>query len=276
MVVNVSPLVSIITPVYNGSEYLEDLIQSVLNQNYPNIEHIIIDDGSQDNGATVGILRKYPHIRWWYQENKGQYATMNLGMQSAGGEIICFVSADDVISPGSVSSVVDFFVRYPHYAGVFGITTRIDLLGRSIPYYIPFRTAPIYFHQFFAHISHCSLYIRKATLLSHALGFDPSLKYVGDYDWIIRIHKERLNIGLLRCELSKVRLHAEQTSQKNSNDSAIELRQVISTHKISKPLYLFLNKLYKFLFKIWLLGRIARGDATGLSPQHWVHKYIRR
>jgi glycosyltransferase involved in cell wall biosynthesis len=276
MVVNVFPLVSIITPVYNGSLYLEELIQSVRSQDYPSIEHIVIDDGSQDNGATVAILNSYPHLTWWSQNNKGQYATMNVGLRSARGEIICFVSADDIISPGAVSSVVDFFIRYPSYDGVFGIATRIDSQGRPIPYYIPFRTAPIYFHQYFAHISHCSLYVRRASLLSHALEFDPSLKYVGDYEWIVRTHKEGLNIGLVKRELSKVRLHPEQTSQKNSTDSAMEVRRVISNYKISKPLYLLLRTLYRLLFKVWLLGRIARGDTAGLPSQHWVRKYVRR
>ena len=78
------PLITIITPVYNGAEYLDELIQSVLRQDYPNIEHLIIDDGSQDGGATVSVLQKYPHLRWWSRENKGQYATMNEGL--FGGE----------------------------------------------------------------------------------------------------------------------------------------------------------------------------------------------
>ena len=55
---NYSPLVSIITPVKNGSEYLDSLIKSVINQNYPNIEYIIIDDGSNDNGQTIQLLKK--------------------------------------------------------------------------------------------------------------------------------------------------------------------------------------------------------------------------
>jgi glycosyltransferase involved in cell wall biosynthesis len=82
------PLISIITPVYNGREYLEELIQSVLNQSYPKIEHLIIDDGSEDGGATLSILKRYPHLRWWSRENKGQYSTMNEGLLEAKGEII--------------------------------------------------------------------------------------------------------------------------------------------------------------------------------------------
>jgi glycosyltransferase involved in cell wall biosynthesis len=63
-----SPLVSIMTPVYNGSKYIEELILSVKSQDYTEIEHIVIDDGSADNGATVDILKRYPHVRWWSRE----------------------------------------------------------------------------------------------------------------------------------------------------------------------------------------------------------------
>src|SRR5574341_2572398 len=82
------PLVTIMTPVYNGAAYLEELIASVRDQDYPYVEHLIIDDGSTDNGVTVEILRKYPHLRWWSRPNQGQYATMNEGLQAAQGELI--------------------------------------------------------------------------------------------------------------------------------------------------------------------------------------------
>ncbi len=59
------PLVTIITPVYNGAKYIEELILSVKAQDYPYIEHIIIDDGSDDGGATVAILKRHTHLRWW-------------------------------------------------------------------------------------------------------------------------------------------------------------------------------------------------------------------
>ena len=64
------PLVSIITAVRNGSRYLSALIESVLAQDYPRIEHIVIDDGSDDDDATIRILEQYPHLRWWTRENQ--------------------------------------------------------------------------------------------------------------------------------------------------------------------------------------------------------------
>jgi glycosyltransferase involved in cell wall biosynthesis len=195
MVVNDCPVVTIITPVHNGSEYLDDLIQSVLHQDYSNIEHIIIDDGSQDNGATVAILQKYPHLRWWSHPNQGQYATMNEGLLTARGEIICFVNADDLMSPEAVKTAVEYLQKYPLLDGVFGSTNYIDQSCNDYPYWIPFRMAPIRLYPYFAHISHCSLYIKKQSVEQHRLSFDPSLRFVGDYEWMIRIYKAGLRVG---------------------------------------------------------------------------------
>ncbi len=273
MAVNVSPLVSIITPVYTGSPYLEDLILSVLNQNYPSIEHIIIDDGSQDNGATVAILRKFPHLSWWSRANKGQYATMNDGLLAAKGEIICFVSADDIVSPGAVNSVIDFLSRHSDCDGVFGTTGRMSSDGNSIPYYIPFQTAPITFYPYFAHISHCSLYIKRKSLEKYNLLFDPSLSYVGDYDWIIRINRARLKIGLLRRELSRVRLHADQASRKYSGGSQLETQNVIAKHRINKLSFYFLNTTYWFLFKRWRIWQLMKNGELAVLIRHRINKY---
>ena len=103
-----------------------NLILSVRSQNYPNIEHIVIDDGSQDDGATVAILKRYPHLHWWSRENLGQYATMNEGLEAARGEIVCFVSADDLVLPDAVHRVIEIMQRHPEYDGIAGLTQFID------------------------------------------------------------------------------------------------------------------------------------------------------
>jgi glycosyltransferase involved in cell wall biosynthesis len=244
MALTTGPLVTIMTPVYDGSEYLDELIQSVLKQDYPHIEHLIIDDGSQDDGATVAILKQYPQLRWWSRANKGQYATMNEGLQTAEGEIICFVSADDVLVPGAVSAVVEFLSKHSHDDGVFGITTRIDPAGESLPFYIPFRTAPMAFYPYFAHISHCSLYVKTASLRKHELQFDSTLKYVGDYDWMIRIYKSGLKVGLLKQELSRVRLHPDQASRKFAGGSQLEEQKVLDSQQIDTLAYRFFHWIY--------------------------------
>jgi len=258
MVVGNCPLVTIITPVYNGSDYLEELIQSVLGQEYPNIEHIVIDDGSQDNGATLAILHKYPHLHWWSHPNKGQYATMNDGIGAARGEIICFVSADDLMAPNAVNAAVQFLLEHPLLDGVFGSTGYIDQSGNAYPYWIPFHMAPIRYYPYYAHISHCSLYVKKASIQQHQLSFDPTLRFVGDYEWIIRIYKAGLQIGVIHRELSKVRIHTDQTSQKNRAASRTEARRVLKTQRVNRVSYFLLSVIYLSLLRGWKLGQMLR------------------
>jgi len=259
------PLVSIITPTHNSAEFLEDLIQSVLGQDYPNLKHLIIDDGSQDDGATVKILEKYPHLRWWSRENKGQYETMNEGLLAAHGDVVCFVSADDVISPNAVSIAMNFLMRHPNHDGVFGITKYIDKNNEYHPYLVPFQAAQISFYPYFAHISHCSLYIKRVSLQDHGLLFDPSLQYVGDYDWMIRVSKSRLRIGTINQELSKVRIHNNQASQKYLDASKVETRKVVSTHQINRVLRFFLLLVYLLQFWIWKLFQFLKAYLTKRS-----------
>ncbi|HLO18145.1 MAG TPA: glycosyltransferase family 2 protein [Anaerolineales bacterium] len=277
MVINNSPLVTVITPVYNGSQYLEDLIESVLSQDYPNIEHIIIDDGSIDNGATVATLGKHPYLNWWSQENKGQYATMNEGILAAKGEILCFVNADDVVIPNAVRSAVQYLQAHPFLDGVFGSTGYIDQNGKDYPYWIPFQFTSLRFYPYFAHISHCSLYIKKQSIRQYGLFFDPSLRFVGDYEWIIRIYKAGLRIGMLRQQLSKVRIHTDQTSQKNKAESALEAKTVLKTQHINHLSYFLLSAINLFLLRIWKSLRMlktfgVRGTLTYLAERMAIQR----
>jgi len=260
------PLISIITPVYNGVEYLEELIQSVLRQSYSNIEHLIIDDGSQDGGGTVSILKKYPHLRWWSRENKGQYPTMNEGLLAAKGEFVCFVSADDLVSQDAVKLAFDFLNENSGLDGVFGITRFIDQAGNLQSYPAPFQKAPMSFVSYFAHIPHCSLYINRSSLIKHGLLFDPLLKYVGDYEWMIRISKSGLKIGFINQELSRVRLHQNQTSQKNNKASLMEKQKALEQHRINKLCYSLLWTIY--LLRVWAWKAIEafrEGGVNGLA-----------
>lgn len=258
MVVNNCPLVTIITPVHNGAEYLEDLIRSVLDQGYPNTEHIIIDDGSQDNEATVKILRRYPHLRWWSHANQGQYATMNEGMLAAQGEILCFVNADDLLAPDAMNTAVHYMQKHPALDGVFGSTSYIDQNGHNYPYWMPFHLAPIRFYPYFAHISHCSLYLRRQSIQQHRLSFDPSLRFVGDYEWIIRIHKSGLRVGVIRRELSRVRIHLDQASQKNRESSSQEAQVVLKNQRINNVSYFLLSTVNLSLMRAWKFGRMLK------------------
>jgi glycosyltransferase involved in cell wall biosynthesis len=213
------PLVSIITPVYNGAKYIEELILSVKEQDYRNIEHIIIDDGSDDEGATVAILEKYPHLRWWSRPNKGQYATMNEGLEAARGAVICFISADDLLAKGAVNIATQYLAANPDKDGVYGDYEHINNQSEVIRPLRPFRNAPTVFYPYSLHISHSSLYLNKRALTEKNFKFDSSLKYVGDYDWIVRILSQ-MRLGRTHQVFSLIRLHSDQTT----NVSIIAMR----------------------------------------------------
>jgi len=106
------PLVSIITPAYNRASYLDETIQSVLGQDYPHIEYIVLDDGSTDN--THEVLEKYSGtIYWASHSNMGETRTANKGFGMAKGEIVCVVNSDDPLLPGAVSTAVEFLQSHP-------------------------------------------------------------------------------------------------------------------------------------------------------------------
>jgi len=107
------PKISIITPSYNQGKYIEQTIQSVLNQNYPNLEYIIVDGGSTDN--TIDIIKKYEqHITYWVSEpDKGQTDAINKGFLKCTGDIFNWINSDDYYEPGALLTLGNLFNDNP-------------------------------------------------------------------------------------------------------------------------------------------------------------------
>jgi len=105
------PKISIVTPSFNQGQYIEETILSIVNQNYPNLEYIIIDGGSTDN--TVEIIKKYEkHLAYWVSEkDKGQSEAINKGFRKATGDIVCWINSDDFFMPGSLLKVGERFAK---------------------------------------------------------------------------------------------------------------------------------------------------------------------
>src|ERR1051325_4216859 len=104
------PLITIITPSYNQGQFIEETILSIINQDYPRLEFIIIDGGSTDN--TVDIIKKYAdRITYWVSEkDKGQSNAINKGLHKATGDIINWINSDDQLMPGALTAVAKHFL----------------------------------------------------------------------------------------------------------------------------------------------------------------------
>lgn len=123
------PLVSIVTPSLNQGRYVADAIESVLEQDYPRIEHIVVDAGSSDE--TVAVLQRYRHLRWVSEPDRGQAHAINKGFRLASGSIFGWLNADDLYLPGAVSVAVAALTA-SECALVHGGWRQIDEDGRTI------------------------------------------------------------------------------------------------------------------------------------------------
>ncbi len=118
--------VSVVTPAYNQAEFLEETILSVLAQDYPDLEYVVVDDGSTDGSAEI-VERYADRLHWWTrQENAGQVAAINRGFEHTTGDLMAYLNSDDTFLPGAVSEMVTEFEANPELVMVYGDALYTD------------------------------------------------------------------------------------------------------------------------------------------------------
>lgn len=132
-------MITVITPVYNGEQYIESCLRSVIQQNCSDVEHLIVDGGSSDR--TIDLVKRYaenyPHIRWISEKDKGQSDAMNKGVRFAKGEILGFLNVDDYYEPDVLNQVVEIFKSLPVPSFVVGNCNVWDDQGNLKKYNRP-------------------------------------------------------------------------------------------------------------------------------------------
>jgi glycosyltransferase involved in cell wall biosynthesis len=131
VLVNKIMKISIITPSFNQVQFIERTILSVLNQNYPDLDYIVMDGGSTD--GTVEILQKYSDkIIWRCEKDHGQSDAINKGLKIATGDIVAYLNSDDTYEPSTLQKVADFFIHNPNAKWVYGKCKIIDEKDQEI------------------------------------------------------------------------------------------------------------------------------------------------
>ncbi|REG07113.1 glycosyltransferase family 2 protein [Pelolinea submarina] len=181
-----APLVSIITPSYNQAGYLEETIQSVLGQTYPNIEYILIDGGSTDN--SLDVIKKYADkLAYWESvKDKGQTDAINKGFARATGEIIAWLNSDDTLEPQAVAEAVAFLSEHPEVGLVYGDAHYIDEKSRVIGNFPAAQTDLKKLRKGYVHIPQQASFFRKS-LWDQVGPLDDSFFFAMDYDLWTRL-----------------------------------------------------------------------------------------
>ena len=238
---NKNVLVSIIIPVYNGSEYMREAIDSALSQTYKNIEVIVINDGSNDNGKTDEIAKSYgKKIRYFSKENGGVATALNLGIEKMEGEYFSWLSHDDVYLPEKVSEQMEIMNKYKTPVIIYSDYIKID----SENLFLEKKEFPdISGEGFRLHLTinnmmnGCSFLIPKECFKEAGV-FNKGLKTTQDYDMWFRLAEIYSFIHIPKS-LMKMRIHKRQTTNlisdvvlKECNDLMISFTEKLSSAEL--------------------------------------------
>lgn len=203
---NKHPKISIITPSFNQANYLENTIKSVLNQNYPNLEYIIIDGGSTD--GSVDIIKKYQdYLFYWISEkDEGQSQAINKGFKKASGKYINWLNSDDVLLENALFTLSHYLESNQSVGLVYGnviyINAKNEVLYQS--YEIPYsQKITIYGTNYIPQPA--ALYRRE--IIEKIGCLDENLHYCMDHEYWLRMYHTNIKIGNVKNNIAGYRLH---------------------------------------------------------------------
>lgn len=199
------PKLSIVTPTFNSIHTLRETIESVRTQQYPALEHLVIDGGSTD--GTLELIKSYPHLKWVSEKDEGHYHAMNKGIQLASGEAVAILNADDCYCDGILKKIGVALAEQPDWDAVFGNQIFVDGDGREL-----FRREEAFWDPQLVRYGmslalHQTLFVRKKTYERLGLLRHKDFKNCCDYEFLMRLARARCRVGHLPAFVVRYRFH---------------------------------------------------------------------
>jgi glycosyltransferase involved in cell wall biosynthesis len=224
------PLISIVTPSFNQAHFISEAVESVRLQNYPNLEHLIMDGSSTD--GTVEILsrlaaeEKYSYLRWLSEPDGGQSAALNKGFGQANGEIIGWLNSDDRYRAGCFDQVVQAFERNCDVDIVYGDYAIVDRVGKVIGVRpeIEFSSFTL-LHHHVSYIPTTATFFRRR-IFEEGNRLKENLHYAMDFEWFVRLSSKGYRFMHLSVILADFRLQSMSKTCSMPQLQRIEHQQI--------------------------------------------------
>ena len=232
------PKISVITPSYNQGIYIEETIQSVLNQNYPNLEYIIIDGGSND--STVEVIKKYESkIDFWVSEkDKGQADAINRGFAKATGDILCWLNSDDYFFPETLKYVASQ-LNIEKKEILFGEVDHIFEPDKAVKHSNVKNKFDNYNLELYDFIIQPGSFWTKKVWESTGV-VDEKLHFVFDWEWFLRAKKNNTEFKYSNKVMSMYRVHDAHKTSNGGEKRQKEIEYILKKYSGDKILKAFI------------------------------------
>jgi glycosyltransferase involved in cell wall biosynthesis len=227
------PKITVVTPSYNQAQFLEQTILSVIGQEYPNLEYILMDGGSKD--GSVEIIKKYEqHFTYWQSEkDNGQGAAINAGFAKATGDILCWLNSDDLFMPGTLLKIGRMFQNISEPTVIFGNCLHFhenSAKTRGSDVELCHKILEL---EMVDYVIQPSSFWTKSTWEKAGI-IDEAYTFAFDWDWFIKVKRAGVKFVPIKDYLSLYRIHEAHKSGSGGNKRALELAQVYKTYKSEK------------------------------------------
>ncbi len=253
---------TIITPSYNQAGFIERTLESVRSQDYPQVEHLVVDGGSTD--GTLEILRRQgDRIRWVSERDRGQSDAINKGFRLATGDIVAWLNSDDTYRPGALAAVAQFWEEHPGLDMVQGDGYLVDSQDRPLRL---LRPGPFDVRRLIARgvsdLVQPACFWRRE-VVDRVGGLEPNLHYAMDYDFFIRIGL-CCQVGYLPRPLANLRVHGDCKTISGWDKMLVESHAVRRQHLRGglEPLRAWGYDLRASLFRRWIMWKLSRAEAA--------------